>query len=153
MNTSILTVMLAGALMAEANATPTWQTSYGQAQQQGAAQQKPIAIVFASGPNSWAKLVQEPIASEATQLLAQRYVCLYVDTSTSDGRKLAQDFEFKDDTGLVISDRTGEVQAFWHEGTLTNHSFIRSLEKYSVSETIVQTTEVSVTTTQTDVPR
>src|ERR1035438_2118410 len=111
MNTSILTVVLAGALLAGQNGTPTWQNSYATAQKMGTEQQKPVLVVIGSGANGWTKVIREAAPSpEVTQMLA-KYVCVYIDSATPEGMKLAQSFEITG-SGLVISDRTGAYQAF-----------------------------------------
>lgn len=139
MNTSILTVVLAGALLAGQNGTPTWQNSYTAAQKMGAEQQKPVLVVVGSGANGWAKVVHEAPSAEVSQLMAQKYVCYYADTTTPEGKKLAQSLEITG-TGLVMSDRTGSYQAFWHQGDLTNQNLMRCLETCADPRMVVKTT-------------
>jgi hypothetical protein len=143
MNTSIFTAIVAGILLAGQNATPSWLNSYGEAKQQGAAQKKPLAVVFGSGANGWTKVVREAIpTSEVMQLLADKYVCVYIDTASPTGKKIAQDFGVTGNVGMVISDRAGSLQAFWHQGDLTNKSMVRYLERFSDPQWVVRSTEV-----------
>src|ERR1700722_5025739 len=102
MNTSILTVVLGSMLIAGENASVSWQSSYSQARLDSSAQNKPIAVVFGSGSNAWTKVVRdaEP-APEVTRTLADNYICVYVDTSSSGGKKLAGEFGITGDVGLV----------------------------------------------------
>lgn len=147
LNTSILTAVLASALLAGQNAAPNWQSNYSQAAQQGAQQKKPLAVVFGSGANGWEKISRDGSpASEAKQLLASKYICVYVDTTTPAGQKLAKDFDITGGVGMVLSDRTGAVQAFWHQGDLANQSLVQYLQKYSDSQRVVSTTETATTT-------
>jgi hypothetical protein len=142
MNTSILTVVLGGMLLAGQNATPTWQENYGQAQLDSTAQNKPLAVVFGSGANGWTKVIREaPPAPEVMQALADKYICVYVDTSTPAGKKLAEGFGITSNLGLVISDRTGQLQAFWHQGDMSNDVMTRSLQRYASSQSAVTRTE------------
>jgi hypothetical protein len=139
MNTSILTVVLAGALLAGQNGTPTWQNSYATAQKMGTEQQKPVLVVIGSGANGWTKVIREAAPSpEVAQMLA-KYVCVYVDAATPEGKKLAQSFEITG-SGLVISDRTGAYQAFWHRGDVTNQNMARYLETFADPRTMVKAT-------------
>jgi hypothetical protein len=139
MNTSILTVVLAGALLAGQNGNPTWQNSYPSAQKMGTEQQKPVLVVIGSGANGWTKVIREAAPSaEVNQMLA-KYACCYIDSTTPEGKALAQSFEITG-SGLVISDRTGSYQAFWHQGDLTNQNMARCLETYADPRTVVQTT-------------
>ncbi|MBI3822791.1 MAG: hypothetical protein HY289_08940 [Planctomycetes bacterium] len=144
MNTSILTIALASALLVGNNAAPSWQTSYTAAQTQVTAQKKPMVVVFGSGANGWAKLVRaEAPALEVSRLLAEQYVCVYVDTSAPQGQKLASDFGIAGGVGLVISDRSGESQAFWHQGDMSNDNLSQYLKKYADPTVAVQRTETT----------
>jgi hypothetical protein len=142
MNTSILAAAVAGLLMAGQNATPTWQKDYRQAQQQVAAQKKPLVVVFGAGPQGWSKVVSEASPSvEAKQLMSNDYVCVYVDTASPSGKELAQQFGITGNVGLVISDRSGANQAFWHQGDLSNQSLVRYLQKFAAPQMTLQATE------------
>ena len=147
MNTSILTVALAGALLAGQNGTSTWQTSYSKAQQIGSEQKKPLAVVFGAGANGWAKVVRDAEPSqEVTQMLTSKYVCVYIDTTSPAGKKVAENFGIIGGSGLVISDRGCTLQAFWHQGNLTNQNMVRFLEKYADPQVVVRGTETASTT-------
>src|SRR5262245_62068454 len=114
MNTALISLALAGILTA-----PSWQTSYPDAQQRAAAQRKPIAVVFAPGPFAWSKVIRDPSpAPTVSKLLTDQYVCVFVDTHTPEGQNLARNFEIAADRGIVLSDRSGVRQAFWHQGDL-----------------------------------
>ena len=142
MNTSILTVVLTSALLAGQNGSPTWNHSYSHAQNLGVNQKKPLFVVVGSGPNGWTKVIRDGAPSqEVTQILSQRYVCVYIDVSNPTGRALAESFGITGQSGLIISDRTGESQAFWHQGDLSNDAAIRYLHKYSDPGLTVQGTE------------
>ena len=142
MNTSILAIALAGVLLPGMNVAPTWHTNYGLAQQQSAAQKKPLVVVFGSGANGWSKVIRaEAPAPEVAKLLFDNYVCVYVDTANSKGKKIAQDFEISGSVGVVIGDRKGLTQAFWHQGDLTNDSMRSYLTKYADPHVAVQGTE------------
>lgn len=150
MNTSILTVVLTGALLAGQNAAPTWQTSYGQAQQRAAEQKKPLVVVFGSGANAWEKVVQaESATPEITKMMADSYVCVYVDTTSPAGKKVAQDFGIAGDRGMVISDRAGTTQAFWHQGDLSSQNMVRYLKKYADPQVVIGGTETASNSART----
>ena len=142
MSTSIFTVVLTSALLAGQNGSPGWQTSYSAAQRMSAEQQKPVLVVVGSGANGWNKVVREAPSKELTQLMAQKYICVYVDIATPAGKQLAQSFEING-AGLVISDRTGNFQAFWHQGGMTNDSMVNALNRYSDPQFSVRTTETN----------
>jgi hypothetical protein len=141
MNTTILTVVLTGMLLAGQNGTPTWQNDYSKAQEQAAGQKKPLVVVFGSGTDGWVKVIREAPTPDLTKLLADKFVCVYVDTATPAGRKLAQDFDISGNLGLVISDQVGTSQAFWHQGDMTNKNMVHYLEKYGDPRVPVRGTE------------
>ena len=148
MNTSIL--VLAGALLAGQTATPTWHGNYGQAQQQAAAQKKPLVVVFGSGANGWAKVVRaESPAADVTKMLSDSYICVYIDTASPAGKKIAQSFDITGNVGIVISDRAGTTQAFWHPGDMSNQNMVRYLQKYADPQVVVRGTETASNTSRT----
>ena len=124
----------------------SWESSYGQGQQQATAEKKPLVVVFGPGANGWTKVVRaEAPATEVNKLLAEKYVCVYVDTSSPAGQQLAQTFAVTGGVGLVISDRNGSSQAFWHQGDLTNERMIHYLAKYADPAVTVSHTETAFT--------
>jgi len=82
------------------------------------------------------------LSAECRRHLASHYVCAYVDTSTESGKRLADAFELPGGQGIIISDRTGGVQAFRHEGTLSNADLGAYLERYA-GERAITTTETA----------
>jgi len=122
---------------------PAWQLDYRQAQELAARDQKPLAVVLGSGPASWEKLVAGEISDETSNVLRTNFVCVYVDTKTVEGKKLADDFEMSSNPGLVISDRTGRVQAYRHGGTMDNAELQRTAAKIADPNFVPQTTETN----------
>jgi hypothetical protein len=55
---------------------------------------------------------------------------------------MARAFEIQG-SGLVISDRTGEKQAFRHEGSLAGEDLTRALKKYADPNVVVYTTQTN----------
>ncbi|HZZ78274.1 MAG TPA: hypothetical protein VFE62_07135 [Gemmataceae bacterium] len=141
MNTSILTVVLAGVMLAGQNGSPTWQNSYATAQRMGIEQQKPVLVVIGNGDHGWKQVIGET-TPETTQILTQKYVCVYVDTATTAGKLLAHSFEISG-AGLVVSDRTGGYQAFWHQGNMTGGALTSVLTRYSDSHFSFRGTETN----------
>lgn len=136
MNTALVLAALSVAL-GSSPTTPTWSGSYSQAQED-ASGKKPLAVVFGSGQDGWAKMVR---SEESRILLAERYVCVYVDTSSESGKKLAAKFGITNPMGIVLSDRSGDVQAYWHEGDLADASMTRNLHRFSDPTVTVTRTE------------
>jgi hypothetical protein len=138
-------VALSAAIAPSAKAIPTepsWRGNYTAALKEGQGVKRPLAIFVASGAEGWDKLSKEgELDKEVKQLLQNRYVCVYLDTTTDHGRRMAGQLELTDGRGLVISDAAGEYQAFRHAGTLSNEDLNRYLRKYSDPERAVVRTE------------
>jgi hypothetical protein len=123
---------------------PSWHTQYSVARQQGREEEKPIAVFVGSGKAGWNQVSREgDLGSEAKRLLADNYVCLYVDTDREEGRQLAGDLDLGDGPGLVISSATGRLQAFRHEGDLEEEDLVYYLRRYADPDLIVRTTETT----------
>ncbi|HET6572430.1 MAG TPA: hypothetical protein VFG68_02420 [Fimbriiglobus sp.] len=138
-STSLATAAVAGLLASGSLATgPAWQTDYRQALAQATQQHKPVAVFIARGGAGYARLVTEGgLGSDATRVLRNNYVCLYVDTATARGQALAGAFRI--DEGLVISDKTGGVQALRHEGTVSRTDLTNYLTRYESTGQVTQT--------------
>lgn len=109
-------------------------------------QKMPIAMVFGNGADGSAKMLGASPSGECMQLLCDKYICVYVDMTTPMGKKLAQDCAITGDCGMVISDRVGATQAFWHQGTLSHDSLVRCLNRYCDPQVTVRGTETASTT-------
>src|SRR5438132_1651736 len=118
MYTSLTILALFGFFAARpAHDGPAWLRDYAAAKDLVQIEHKPLAVFIGSGPSGWEKVAREGKPSkEIARLLAEHYVCLHVDSATDAGKRLAKAFEVSQETGLVISDKTGNLQAFCHEG-------------------------------------
>jgi hypothetical protein len=106
------------------------------------AEQKPLAVVVGKGATGWHQLSRSGLLpQESARLLAEKYVCLYVDASQADGRKLANSLAITNGHGLVISDATGNTMAFHHDGDLSRPDLTNYLRKYSDPNRDVRATE------------
>jgi hypothetical protein len=130
----------AGITTANLSQNPQW-LEYGQAQQRLAVLKKPMAVFVGTGKEGWGSVVRDGVIDPAVKkALAEKFVCVYVDTDTAAGKALAERFEVAAH-GLIISDRTGDRQAYSLSGTLTKAELAQTLEKYSDSKVDVRATE------------
>jgi len=145
MYTSMLGLALAAALCSsETTPAPTWHTDYALARKEAARLERPLAVIVAAGEKGWEQLPADGRLSQTTLLaLRSHYVCVYVNTETKAGRKLADDFQFAEGPALVLSDRGGENQAYRRLGALADGELRRVLVKYSESDRVAQATETS----------
>jgi hypothetical protein len=123
---------------------PTWLKDYGVARERVAAAGKPMAVFLGNGQDGWGGVVRDGTFDPAlNKLLADKFICLYVDTTTVAGRALAGAFEVAG-RGLVISDRKGTSQAYSLSGDLTKSELVRALEKYADAGAEAQATETVI---------
>jgi hypothetical protein len=143
MYTSILLVALTGmAPSAEGSKAPAWGQDYTAASKAAVQAKKPLLVILTPGQGSYDKMGRDGgLSTEAKALLADKYVCVHIDTSTGKGKELARAFEFDGDMGIAISDVTGDKLAFYHEGDLANADLVRYLERYSDPNRVVEFTE------------
>jgi thioredoxin 1 len=142
MQTWIAFALLGGSVSANIPDLPNWQNDYGLARTRAGEIHKPIAVFIGTGKEGWSKVAREgDLDMQVSRLLAQHYVCVYVDKQTDTGKELADAFEVPAASGLIISDRTGGVEAFHHSGALSRTDLANALEKYSDPDRRVRTTE------------
>jgi len=143
MHTSLMLVALLGpGELPETQTTSAskWQDSYNTARQMGRQQRKPLAVFIGNGPTGWKKIAEEgDLSAKAKQLLAESYICLYVDRTQPGGERLAESFEVPSGPGLVLSSRDGNSQVFFHAGQLTAGDAETRLAKYTGAATITRT--------------
>ncbi|MCS6851318.1 MAG: hypothetical protein NZ700_09140 [Gemmataceae bacterium] len=141
MSTTMLAFTLLAGLCAGSGA-PAWHHDYYRCQQLSMRQQKPLAIVLGKGAGGWDQIALEGKLSAAVlKLLADNYLCVYVDTTLDHNQELAAALNLRDGVGLVLGDRTGERQAFWHAGQLAQRDLARYLQKYADPKLVVTYTE------------
>jgi hypothetical protein len=145
MYTSALFVALLSGLLPPATLdAPAWQTQYEAARKLGRQGGKPLAVFIASGQTGWNQLLSDgQLGKETRRMLATEYVCLYVDVTATGGKQLAAALAVTSGLGLVISDASGDIQAFRHEGKLAEDVLARHLKKYADRDRLVEATELS----------
>jgi hypothetical protein len=150
MYTSVLLVALAGGNVAPAEASPkvSWEASYTTASLKGSRLNKPLAVFVGRGAQGWKDVSSEgKLSPTAIALLNKSYVCVYVDMSKPDGRKLARDLELDGTGGLVLSTRDGASQAFSHPGDMAPRDLVRTLKKFASPSYVPTRTESLGSTT------
>lgn len=133
MYTSIMGVALAAAFASANTLAPAWLQDYRQARELGEKEHKPLVVVIGSGKTPWANLSK--VAEQdgtINQTLRTSYVCLFVDVDNAEGQKLAKFFGMNQ--GLVISDKSGEVQAYRQAGELTAAQVAQALTAHVKGE-------------------
>src|SRR5262245_21736143 len=131
MYTSVVLFALAGSFMQPAlTNSPKWTNDYGLAWKQGHAEKKPLAVFIGSGDVGVENVSREgKLSPEAKRLLDAHYICVYVDAEGAAGKSLAASLKVTDGRGLVISDRSGDYQAFRHQGRLSGDELEHYLRK------------------------
>lgn len=152
MHTSIL-LLAAFGVHGPLQADAVWLRDYQSAQRLARNEQKPLAVVLGSGESGWQALCREgQLGHEAQRLLAADYVCVYIDTSEASGKRLAAALDIPNGPGLVISDRSGDLQAFSHAGVIGGEDLARYLRRYAERDRLVRRTESSSDTAEPATP-
>jgi len=141
MYTSCLLLALSGLTpSAQGSDSPSWSMDYFEAKKQGQSERKPLLVVVGAGKEGYNKLSRTgTLSKESNDLLAGKYVCVYVDVDTETGKKLAKQLEVGN-LGIVISDASGRLMAFYHEGDLADAALNTYLRRYSdPTRTVVHT--------------
>jgi hypothetical protein len=139
---STILVALTTLLASPGTESLVWQKDYATALQRGKETGKPLAVFVGKGANGWQSMATEgKVDAKTTELLAQKYVCLYVDLSDESGKQLADSFELHSTPGLVISSAGGDLQAYRHEGELQPVDLQQNLVRFSDPNRAVVTTE------------
>src|SRR5262245_22826901 len=130
--TTLAVVALAGALNASPNVG--WRTDYAQAMAVAASEGKPLAVFIGRGTDRISRMVNEGvISSEASRLLRDSYVSVYLDTDTPAGKDLAGRFAISE--GLVISGPGGSSQALRHTGPGGGSELTQNLSQFAKAGT------------------
>jgi hypothetical protein len=147
MYTSVTLAALVAALTGSSmQAGPRWHRDYYQARGQAKQEGKPLAVFVGSGWQGYTQLSRERRLSPQTQrLLAANYVCMYADTKSHTGRGLANELAIRQERGVVLSDRTGALQAFYHDGDLDDADLNRYLRRFADPNLVVQRTVTNPT--------
>jgi len=123
-------------VLSSGSVTPTWQKDYASAMAAAVAQQKPMAVFIGQGEAGYTKLVAGgQLPATVSELLASKYVPVYVNTETPAGKALAGQFEMS--AGLVVSTRGGEKQALRLPGTVNGTDLSGLLTNYSGTAPVV----------------
>jgi hypothetical protein len=142
MYTSLGLVALAGFFLSPSLEAPSWRHSYHQAQQEGQRTGKPLAVVIGSGKQGFNALDDEgQLSPGVRKLLAAKYVPVYLDVKTPSGKQLAEAFAISKGTGIILSDRSGELEAFFHAGTLADADLVYYLRRFAEPGRAIRTTE------------
>jgi hypothetical protein len=145
MYTSMLLVALVGIESAlPKTVAPIWLQDYDQARKEGQRASKPLAVFIGTGDQGYGQVSQDgKLSPQASRLLAEHYVCVYLNTDTPQGRRLAGAFNIKDKAGMVLSDRTGDYQAFHYPGALRDDELTGCLKRFADPNLVPRTTVTS----------
>lgn len=119
----------------------SWQSDYGVAVRKAAEEKKPLAVFIGHGKSGATSVIAEGgLDAKETSALSAGYISVYIDADSESGKKLAASFEITE--GVVISDRTGGLQAVVHDGKVTQTQLTDYLVRYSEPTKVVTTTEM-----------
>jgi hypothetical protein len=134
---STTTVLVALHLFATGAPSPTWHRNYELAMKRAEAAKKPVAVFIASGRQRWTAVCEdgEP-GPQVRRVLADHYVCVYVDASRPAEQPLARSFEAGEQPLLVLSSPNRLYQAYRHSGTIDRASLVQVLLVHATEDTV-----------------
>src|SRR5262249_1929447 len=107
---------------------------------------RPLAVFVGSGDAGYNGVSRQgTLTTGVRKLLKDGYVCVYLDADKPGCQKLIDALEITRGNGLVVSDRTGQLQAFHHDGTLSDAALARQLQRFSNPTFAIRTTETNGT--------
>jgi hypothetical protein len=116
-----MTCLLVLQVIGATSASPSWTFDYGRALQRAEAAKKPVAVFIGSGKEGWKSVCEEGnLSPEAHRLLADRYVCVYLDADQQAQQKIVRSFEPGRMPLLVVSTGDRKFEAYRHSGKITN---------------------------------
>jgi len=119
-----------------------FENDYREARAIGAKSQKPLLVFVGQGADGWKRLVREgQLGGEARSKISAAFIAVYIDRTAEDGKSLAEAFSLQANGGLIISDRSGGVMAFRHEGPLSDADLCKHLTRFADPALVVATTE------------
>jgi hypothetical protein len=137
-----LVALTVGVTSGKVAPNPAWLGDYKAAQIRVIETGKPMAVFVASGKDGWNSVARDGITGPAlARLLSEKFVCGYADTNTSAGRSLATALD-NSGSGLVISDRSRNYQAYSRTGILNRDELIKALEAYADAKEVTRTETV-----------
>jgi hypothetical protein len=130
-----LSFLLAWEFVGVPTQPPGWNDDYGLAVRQARAAKKPLAVFVGTGRDGWKAACSEgDLGPEVRRLLAEEYVCLYVDAGQAAHKELAQSFEAGQAPLLVLSSRCRAYQAYRHEGAQPTANLALALRRHATEE-------------------
>jgi hypothetical protein len=135
-SSTLAVLTLSGMLGANLSTQPDWQTDYRKAMALAVKEHKPLAVFIVKGESK--KLANLP--ADVSKALKANYIAVTINSSDAEGKKIAQAFELTE--GVVISDRTGEKQAYRIEGKTSTDDLPQTLVRLADPKHVTTTTEV-----------
>jgi hypothetical protein len=135
--TSLAAAAVVGALASTSlSGQPDWAPGYAKALSLSAEHRKPVAVFLTQGGLS--KLTKgEGLGTDAAKALRSDYIAVQIDTTTADGKKMADSFGMTE--GVVISDRAGSAIALKHQGPVAPTELKGYLTQYATTTQVVST--------------
>lgn len=118
-----------------------WRSSYQEARDHGQKVKKPLAVFVGAGQAGFRQIVQDgSFSSDVRKILASEYIPVYLDADRADHKRLIQELGISSRKGVVLSDRAGDTQAFFHDGALSETELTRQLRYFAAPDLVVRST-------------
>jgi hypothetical protein len=135
-----LSVLLAGSASAVSAQEIAWKRSYQEGRLQGQKTGKPLAVFIGAGSTPEKAIPEGTLGSAIRKILADHYVCVHLDAARDDQQRLLRELGIRSDRGLVLSDRTGDLQAYSCDGPMSDSDLERQLRTFADPAVVIRTT-------------
>jgi hypothetical protein len=143
MHTSLTCLVLVWSSLVSTLPTSVAQRNYSEAREASRLSGRPLVVFVATGKAEERASMDGELTPEARKVLSEQYVYVVLDANAD--RPLVDALGIRQGSGYVITDRTTDLQAYFHDGKFGQAELVQHLETFS-------NPNVVVTTTQTNAP-
>jgi hypothetical protein len=138
MYTSLTCLLLACSALVSTLPTSAAQTSYGEAKEASRLSGRPLVVFVASGATGERASMDGELTPQARKVLTEQYVYVVLDANAD--RPLVDALGISKGVGYVITDRSTEVQAYFHDGRFGPDDLVQHLQQFADPSVVVSTT-------------
>ena len=92
------------------------------------------------------------LSDSVKKILAESYVCVYLDSGSTRHAALIASLAVATGKGLVLSDRSGAIQAFHHDGRMAEAELAKQLQHFAQPNLKIDTTLTNASPTISNNP-
>ena len=138
MHTSLTCLLLAWSSLVSTLPTSVAQRNYAEAREASRLSGRPLVVFVATGATGERASMDGELSQDARKVLSEQYVYVVLDAKAD--RNLVDALGIKQGNGFVITDRTTDLQAYFHDGKFAETDLVQHLEQFADPQVVVATT-------------